>query len=117
MRRPKYHPLRRSETPCPLPNPLAERGIRGKLAQIVLRSLARPEHRYAQPNAMADVFDYRVRRPQRIRTGGIGLAVVFVMLCLSTVGWWRYEQLRYEARARRSRLAAAADRGYAVCRA
>lgn len=77
---------------------LADRGIRGKLARIVLHSLAKPDHRYAQPIAMADaLFDYRVRRPQRIRTAWISLAVVFVMLCLGTVGWWRYEQLRYAA--------------------
>ncbi len=77
---------------------LAERDVPGKLAGIVLRSLSRPEHRFAQPEAMADaLFDYRVRRPQRVRSRWIAAAVLLIAVCLGAVGWWRVEQLRQDS--------------------
>lgn len=77
---------------------LSERGIARKLASIVLRGLRKPEDRYAQADAMADaLFDYRVRRPQRIRTFWIAMAMMFVVACVGILGWWRYDQLQQEA--------------------
>ncbi len=72
---------------------LSERGVSAKLTGIVLHGLKKPEHRYSQPDAMADaLFDYRVRRPRRIRTFRIAMAMVFVVMCLGALGWWRYDQ-------------------------
>jgi formylglycine-generating enzyme required for sulfatase activity/tRNA A-37 threonylcarbamoyl transferase component Bud32 len=77
---------------------LKDRGIEGTLARILLRSLSRPEHRFAQPDAMADaLFDYRVRRPQRVRSRWIAAAVLLIAVCLGAVGWWRVEQLRQDS--------------------
>jgi len=77
---------------------LSERGVSGKLTSIVLRGLGKPEHRYSQPDAMADaLFHYRVRRPRRIRAFWIGLVMLFLLMCLGAVGWWRYDQLQRDS--------------------
>ena len=76
---------------------LWDAGCDRRLTRIVLRSLQTSERRYSKPALMADaLFDYRVRRPQRIRTFWIAMALMFVVMCLGILGWWRHDQLQQD---------------------
>jgi hypothetical protein len=72
---------------------LREAHVPGSLARIILQGLQTPDRRYRLAKGMADdLFDHRVRRPQRRRTWGISLAVLAVCAIVAAVGWWQYAE-------------------------
>ena len=96
-RRPRAENTTRAGDPniSPAAHQLSDRGIRGNSPGRPPAS-PEPEHRYAQPAAMADaLFDTASAGPADPHRG-IGLAMVFVCVP-EPVGWWRYEQLRQDA--------------------
>lgn len=72
---------------------LREAGLPGGLARIVTSGLREPDRRVRLAAKMsADLFDFRVRRPQRQRTVAICLAIVAAFLLAGAGFWWRYGQ-------------------------
>jgi formylglycine-generating enzyme required for sulfatase activity/serine/threonine protein kinase len=72
---------------------LREAGIPGSLSRIVASGLRDPQQRVRLAGKMAaDLFDQRVRRPQRQRTAAICLVMTAVFLLVAVGFWWRHDE-------------------------
>ncbi|MCY2994818.1 MAG: protein kinase [Planctomycetota bacterium] len=63
------------------------------LSRIIVRGLRDPSHRYKLAKKMAeDLFDYRVRRPQRLRATWISITLLAACMLVAAVSWQRYSE-------------------------
>lgn len=72
---------------------LREAGISGSLSRIVASGLRDPQQRVRLAGKLAaDLFDQRVRQPQRQRTAAICLVLTAVFLLAAGGFWWRHDE-------------------------